>query len=105
MTDAARRRRLALAVALAVVAAALWLSPTLARPAGAPPDPAGARLVDQGRQLFVQECSFCHGFDAKGVADKGPSLRGAGAGAADFYLRTGRMPLSYPSEEPMRSTP
>ena len=55
--------------------------------------------------LFEEECSSCHGFDARGVADRGPSLRGAGEAAADFYLRTGRMPLSAPGEQPGRAEP
>jgi ubiquinol-cytochrome c reductase cytochrome c subunit len=34
-----------------------------------------------------------------------PSLRGAGAAAADFYLSTGRMPLADPTDEPVRTKP
>ena len=56
----------------------------------------------EGRRLFVQGCSSCHGFDAKGVKGHGPSLVGVGEEAADFYLRTGRMPLDRPDEEPQR---
>jgi ubiquinol-cytochrome c reductase cytochrome c subunit len=55
--------------------------------------------------LFLQSCSSCHGFDARGVAGQGPSLVGAGAAAADFYLSTGRMPLSEPTEQPLRTEP
>jgi ubiquinol-cytochrome c reductase cytochrome c subunit len=63
-------------------------------------------LVSQGRQLFVDGCSSCHGFDAGGVAGVGPSLRGAGASAADFFLSTGRMPLKEKTgEQPLRSEP
>jgi ubiquinol-cytochrome c reductase cytochrome c subunit len=32
-------------------------------------------------------------------------VRGAGALAADFYLRTGRMPLGAPKNEPVRTRP
>jgi ubiquinol-cytochrome c reductase cytochrome c subunit len=87
----------------------LWLLPTLA-----PAQQSGASvatgstdsaLVDHGRALFEEQCSTCHGFDARGIHGRGPSLRGVGAGAADFYLSTGRMPLSYPGQEPLRSTP
>jgi ubiquinol-cytochrome c reductase cytochrome c subunit len=39
------------------------------------------------------------------VAGKGPSLVGVGAQSADFYLSTGRMPLSNPSVEPQRGDP
>jgi ubiquinol-cytochrome c reductase cytochrome c subunit len=35
----------------------------------------------------------------------GPSLRGAGAAAADFYLSTGRMPLADPTDQPERTQP
>src|SRR5581483_8308051 len=38
-----------------------------------------------------------------GIAHQGPSLRGVGAIAADFYLRTGYMPLSSPHQQPSRS--
>ncbi len=62
-------------------------------------DPA---LVGAGRTLFVQGCSSCHGMDAKGLPGVAPSLHGVGALAADFYLRTGRMPMADPEDEPRR---
>jgi ubiquinol-cytochrome c reductase cytochrome c subunit len=67
-----------------------------------PPAPDPAKIA-QGRQLYVEGCSSCHGMDAKGVDSQGPSLIGVGAQAADFYLRTGRMPLSQPGHEPQRA--
>jgi ubiquinol-cytochrome c reductase cytochrome c subunit len=95
------------ALALALGAAVLWLAPEIAEPHGdaAASRPQNGVKVERGRALFQEECSTCHGFAAQGVPTRGPSLRGVGAGATDFYLRTGRMPLSYPSEEPMRATP
>jgi ubiquinol-cytochrome c reductase cytochrome c subunit len=60
----------------------------------------------EGRQLFLDGCASCHGFDARGVPGVGPSLVGVGAQAADFYLSTGRMPLKEKTgEEPLRSEP
>lgn len=56
-----------------------------------------------GRELFVSGCSACHGMDARGIAHRGPSLRGVGALSADFYLRTGRMPLAHPDDVPVRA--
>jgi ubiquinol-cytochrome c reductase cytochrome c subunit len=58
-----------------------------------------------GRELFREGCSSCHGLNGEGVAQRGPSLHGVGAAAADFYLSTGRMPLARPGEEPQRARP
>jgi ubiquinol-cytochrome c reductase cytochrome c subunit len=73
--------------------------------AASPPSPAARDLIARGRSLFADGCSSCHGVDARGIRNLGPSLYGAGAAAADFYLSTGRMPLSNPRDEPTRSRP
>ncbi|HWH10965.1 MAG TPA: c-type cytochrome [Solirubrobacteraceae bacterium] len=110
------RRRAALVLALALaslglcaIAAGNTRVPTAGPPAPAPgPLPGtvpGTSQVDQGRALFVEGCSSCHGFDARGIAGRGPSLIGAGAQAAAFYLSTGRMPLPDPHSYPERSKP
>jgi ubiquinol-cytochrome c reductase cytochrome c subunit len=69
------------------------------------PAPAVADDASAGHALFVERCSTCHGSDGRGVDGRGPSLIGAGAMAAHFYLSTGRMPLQSPDIEPVRSTP
>lgn len=110
---AARRRlprplRLAAVVALAAAAlltAAGGSSTSGQEPAGPEPDPAEARRIELGRRLFADGCSSCHGFDLRGIPGRGPSLRGAGEAAADFYLRTGRMPLDDPEDQPVRTEP
>ncbi len=61
-----------------------------------------AALLPEGRRLFVDACSSCHGEDARGIAGRAPSLRGVGELAADFYLRTNRMPLDAPDDQPTR---
>ena len=66
---------------------------------------APAALAADGRALFQQGCANCHGLRANGVPGRGPSLHGAGAAAADFYLSTGRMPLEDPRAEPQRARP
>jgi ubiquinol-cytochrome c reductase cytochrome c subunit len=74
--------------------------------AGATAAPAtGRALLAKGRALFATSCASCHGIAAEGVRKRGPSLRGVGALAADFYLETGRMPLSASRLEPMRTRP
>jgi ubiquinol-cytochrome c reductase cytochrome c subunit len=82
--------------AVVVLGAAL----ALAAPAGAQP------LTTKGRQLFLDGCASCHGLDARGIPGTAPDLHGAGASAADFYLRTGRMPLDVATgEQPLRGDP
>ena len=58
---------------------------------------------DLGAQLYGANCISCHGPEGRGIADRGPALRGVGARAADFYLRTGYMPLASPHTHPHRS--
>jgi ubiquinol-cytochrome c reductase cytochrome c subunit len=96
-----RRRRLlrALAALAAVSLAGVGVTSLAASPSGA------ARTGDavHGRALFVGGCSACHAMDARGIRGRGPSLVGVGARAADFYLRTGRMPLAHPRDYPVRA--
>jgi ubiquinol-cytochrome c reductase cytochrome c subunit len=96
---------------LAAVLAALVLVPAAAAQTG---------NVRRGEHLYGQYCLACHGADGAGstggVAGYGPSrnqttsqkrlgppLAGVGALAADFYLRTGYMPLRKAGAEPRRS--
>ncbi len=63
-----------------------------------------------GAQLYAGNCASCHGIAGGGIsvprpgsgniAGVGPALRGVGALAADFYLRTGYMPLGNIHDEP-----
>jgi ubiquinol-cytochrome c reductase cytochrome c subunit len=55
--------------------------------------------IAQGRNLFVTNCSACHGMDAQGTSGIAPSLIGAGAAAVDFQMSTGRMPAKEYSAE------
>lgn len=67
----------------------------------APPSPVPAE-VEAGRQMFLVGCATCHGRQAEGVKDRGPTLVGVGAASADFYLSTGRMPLDRPLNQAER---
>jgi len=91
--------------AVAVIAAAL----ALASPA----------VAANGKALFGRYCASCHGPSGQGSLGQpygggqgrnqsvhvgmGPSLQGAGALEADFYLRTGYMPLKANGLQPRRS--
>ncbi|MCW2965810.1 MAG: c-type cytochrome [Actinomycetia bacterium] len=59
--------------------------------------------VTQGKSLYAANCSRCHGSRGQGLRDQGPSLKDAGALAADFYVRTGYMPLDNPHSQPWRT--
>lgn len=59
--------------------------------------------VELGRQLYTTACVSCHGTGGDGVEGRGPSLLDQGAAGTDFVLRTGRMPLSEPTRQGVRS--
>ena len=69
------------------------------------PAVAAAQPADLGHQLYAQHCAQCHGLRGGGQGDRGPRLVGVGELAADFYLRTGYMPLHEPGEQPTRNKP
>lgn len=49
--------------------------------------------IKEGRELYLQGCSTCHGLNAQGGAG-GPSMVGVGASAVVFQVESGRMPLA-----------
>jgi len=109
VTGRADRRGVAALAALAAVGAVALLAFTAvpdprAQPADqAEPSPEVA-VVETGRALYVASCASCHGASGQG-GSAGPSLLQAGAASADFYLRTGRMPLSAPGQRAVRQEP
>jgi ubiquinol-cytochrome c reductase cytochrome c subunit len=71
---------------------------------GETPVRGAADLEADGAALYLNSCSACHGPNGEGTTG-GPPLTNAGAAAADFYLRTGRMPLGSPEQRPVRQAP
>jgi ubiquinol-cytochrome c reductase cytochrome c subunit len=61
-------------------------------------------LFASGKSLYAESCLTCHGVGGRGVEGRGPRLTGVGALGADFYLRTGYMPLESPHDQPVRGT-
>lgn len=109
--------RRTLTAALLVIALAPAAPARAQPPIVRPGEEASTPLPQLGAELFGGNCATCHGSDGRGVGSlapqrgattmqgTGPSLQGVGARAADFYLRTGYMPLGRPDEQPERSRP
>ena len=103
----ARRRNPIVAVALLVAALVAvgvgYAAVVNVRPAQA--SVASQTQVEEGRKLYLEGCSSCHGLQAQGAAT-GPTLLGVGAAAVDFQVSTGRMPMAAPgAQAPARGTP
>ena len=60
--------------------------------------------IEEGKRLFAQGCSSCHGLNAEG-SKIAPSLIGVGAAAVDFQVGTGRMPMADMSQQAQRKKP
>jgi ubiquinol-cytochrome c reductase cytochrome c subunit len=80
-----------------LAAAGLLAAGTAAAVPGTPKRP----LAAYGYHLYGEYCLSCHGGNAAG-SGVAPSLQGVGALAADFYLRTGYMPLRHLGLQPRR---
>lgn len=65
---------------------------------------AAPNQVAEGRELFETTCATCHGSDLRG-SGQGPSLLDEGPASVDFVLRTGRMPMPDPLQQPVRRPP
>ena len=108
------RRRFLLPTALVAISAALGIFVVGGSTAGASSASAGARTaagllhlatdLQQGQQLFVQNCSACHGVQAQG-SGRAPNLQGVGAATVDLWLSAGWMPLAEPTSQPEDKPP
>jgi len=101
-----RHRRGPLAGFLVLVLGLLMMGGlyTTFSPAQAQSEQTTEELVAEGRELFIVNCSFCHGQNGEGVStvdgnQLGPSLAGVGAAAVDFQVGTGRMPAAQPGQQ------
>jgi ubiquinol-cytochrome c reductase cytochrome c subunit len=89
----------------AVMVALLLAAPAQAQPPAGisrPDNESALSQIELGAALYAGNCSTCHGIAGHGTPARAPSVRDAGAQAADFYLRTGSMPLNHPDEQPKR---
>lgn len=113
---------LSIAVRMLVVGFAAWVmigpttsagstAPIGVHPVGIVDDELGdedAEEVDDevdAELLYRTRCAACHARDGTGIEGRGPPLLNEGRAAADFVLRTGRMPLSDIDMQPVRKDP
>ena len=73
--------------------------------AASPPGAANSAQIAEGRNLFLTNCSSCHGQFGEGQAGVAPSLIGVGAAAVDFQVSTGRMPGAEQTAQQDRKPP
>lgn len=97
------RRRIApllgWAFVLAIIGVALALQPARGQEAS-------EQVASLGPDLYLQHCASCHGTGGEGTF-RGPTLIGVGAASADYWLRSGRMPLPLraPDQQAKRGEP
>jgi ubiquinol-cytochrome c reductase cytochrome c subunit len=113
VSSATSLRRSRWAALIAVVIALVAVGVTYAflnansKASAAPAEAATSAQIEEGRKLFVEGCSSCHGINAEGVdgatvnngGNGGPSLIGVGAASVHFQVSTGRMPLAGPAAQ------
>lgn len=87
---------LALLLFALVAMGATYAAVTQAKPAEA--SIASQTQVEEGKKLYLEGCSSCHGMEAQGTAT-GPTLIGVGAASVHFQVATGRMPLAAPGAQ------
>ena len=108
MRSLAARRRSPLALLVLIVLALSFTGTAYAAmqanvPPGTSSEEATEEQLEEGRQLFLANCASCHGANAQGNGEAGPSLHGVGAASVDFQVATGRMPLPAPDVQAERN--
>ena len=112
MTSATSVRRSRWAALIAVLIALVAVGATYAAlnassKASAADEQDTSALIKEGRNLYVEGCSSCHGMNAEGIdgatvnngGNGAPSLIGVGGAAVHFQVSTGRMPLAGPEAQ------
>lgn len=113
VTSATSVRRSRWAALIAVIVALVAVGATYAainatsKASAAPAETATSAKIEEGRKLFVEGCSSCHGLNAEGIdgatvnngGNGGPSLIGVGSASVHFQVSTGRMPLAGPEAQ------
>jgi ubiquinol-cytochrome c reductase cytochrome c subunit len=96
-------RAIVAACALAALVGIAGATPAAGPTSG--PEPLEPGSAERGERLYQASCATCHGSRGEGVGPW-PDIAGAGEAAADFQLRTGRMPFAgEPGDQALRKPP
>lgn len=102
------RRRVGTAARLLgalIIVGGLYTAFTPGRQAVAQDESASKATIAEGKKLYETSCISCHGQNAQGVPDRGPSLIGVGSAAVEFQVGTGRMPMTRQEAQAERKQP
>lgn len=96
-------------VLMVALAAAGLFNVTISRNAAAQDPGVDQQLVQQGNNLYQENCARCHGGTGLGVdsdeAAAGPALINVGAASVDFMIASGRMPAESQYDPLIRREP
>ena len=92
------------ALAIALVGALVLVLATIANPPVRAEEEAGEGSIERGERLYQANCVTCHGAEGEGV-EGWPAIAGSGEAAADYQLRTGRMPFAQQRGEQAQRKP
>jgi ubiquinol-cytochrome c reductase cytochrome c subunit len=93
-----RRTRRVLALGACVLVAAVAATIVAGPARAALPRRTLAVSAEDARRLYLRDCAVCHGSEGAGT-HLGPSLIGVGRASVDYWVSTGRMPLTTPGRE------
>ncbi|SHN42277.1 c-type cytochrome [Cryptosporangium aurantiacum] len=74
-------------------------------PTGQADETSSSLAVREGQKLYDKSCISCHGTNAQGVEDRGPSLIGVGSASVEFQVTSGRMPAARQEAQVQRKQP
>ena len=103
----------AVLVALVAVGGTYAFLNASSKASAAPAEAPTSAQIEEGKNLFMEGCSSCHGLKAQGIdgdtieagGNGGPSLIGVGSAAVHFQVSTGRMPLAGPGAQAPQKAP
>jgi mono/diheme cytochrome c family protein len=73
--------------------------------AGCGDDGGGSPLADRGRQIYLSQCTTCHGPDPSTNGPVGPAIRGSSRDLLESKVLKGAYPPGYTPKRPTQVMP